>query len=96
MKNKILTTFIIYILFAAHVPAYGETSNQEQDGKSIAFGLEQSVPADSSQNISLDAEIKLLFNKNVVNLLCFFLFLLSNCAEAEARHFFTSRFYLFF
>lgn len=68
MKNKILLTFLIYILFTVHVPAYGETSSQEQDGKSIAFVLEQSIPADSSKNVSLDTEIILLFNKNVVNM----------------------------
>lgn len=68
MKNKILTTFIILILFILQVPAYGDTSNQESDGKSIAFGLEQSMPSDSSKSVPLDAEIKLLFNKNVVNM----------------------------
>ncbi len=69
MKNKILLSIVILFIFISVNPIYGETAEtQEQDGKSIAFQLVESSPVNLSKDVKLNTEIKLLFNKNVVNM----------------------------
>lgn len=69
MKNKLLLSLLILFIFISVVPTYGETAEtQEQDGKSIAFQLVESTPTNLSKDVKLNTEIKLLFNKNVVNM----------------------------
>lgn len=63
MKNKfVLWILVLFILMG--VPfSYGE----KKEGKSGAFDFVESIPGNSAKGVELDGQIKLLFNKNVIN-----------------------------
>jgi len=66
MKNnsKVLIMILFICIFTNLVLAYGEEKNEEGN-KSLY--LEETMPKDSSKDVPMDAVVKLLFNKNVVN-----------------------------
>lgn len=66
MKIKFLSLFMALVL-ASTVNACAETLSSV-DGKKIEFCLEDSLPQNSAADVELDSNIKLLFNKNVVNM----------------------------
>jgi hypothetical protein len=65
MKIKFLSILLAAVI-AANVTAYAETINTE-DGKKIEFCLEDSLPQNLAVDVDTDSNIKLIFNKNVVN-----------------------------
>ncbi|MFZ5968340.1 MAG: Ig-like domain-containing protein [Bacillota bacterium] len=70
MKNKlVLWIMLLFIfIFASMSPSYGtENKSIDSDGKNAVLDLVESVPKNAAKDVELDAQIKLLFNKNVVN-----------------------------
>jgi hypothetical protein len=65
MKIKLLS-ILLAALIAANFTAYAETINSD-DGKKIEFCLEDSLPQNLAVDVETDSNIKLIFNKNVVN-----------------------------
>jgi len=65
MKNNFLLriTLIAIFIFTNTLSTFCS-----DNGKDNAFALVESTPQNAAQNISVDAQIKLIFNKNVVNL----------------------------
>lgn len=81
MKAKFsLCIVLIYIFtFGSGITAHG-MAVKDTDEKSTVFDFVESTPANAAEAVALDAQIKLLFNKNVVNMsvkdnnaLCFLL-----------------------
>lgn len=66
MKIKLLPLLMAMIMFFC-VTAGAETINVDE-GKKIEFCLEDSIPQNSAKDVGPDSNIKLIFNKNVVNL----------------------------
>lgn len=64
MKNRFVLWIMVIFIFANAISVY----SADGDGKSEALDLVESIPKDSSQAVELDTQIKLIFNKNVVNL----------------------------
>lgn len=69
MKIKVALYIVLICVF---IFGSGITSQamaiMDGDGKSTALDLAESDPANGDMNVALDAQIKLLFNKNVVNM----------------------------
>ncbi len=63
MKNKFVLWILVLFIFMSVPFSYGE----KKEGKSGAFDFVESIPGDSARDVELDGQIKLLFNKNVVN-----------------------------
>jgi len=59
-KTKVLISILIICVFVSSISVYGEETKKP-------LYLEETFPKDSSKDVPLDTEIKLLFNKNVVN-----------------------------
>lgn len=71
MKRKrvlgILISIILFILCTN--PSYATaTGNGDGDGKGEVLELVESTPKNNQQGVKLDSEIKLVFNKNIVNM----------------------------
>lgn len=66
MKIKLLPLLMAMIM-ASCVTAGAETINADE-GKKVEFCLEDSIPQNSAVDVEPDSNIKLIFNKNVVNL----------------------------
>lgn len=68
MRNKFGLWILILFIFMSIPFAYGEeVVTEKKEGKSGAFDFVESTPANSAKDVELDGQIKLLFNKNVVN-----------------------------
>ncbi len=68
MKNKFVLSVIIFIIVFSTITVSADDTVTNVDGKTIGFQLEESLPQNNSVDVALDIEIKLLFNKNVVNM----------------------------
>lgn len=71
MKNKIVLWIMIFFIpiFVNTSPAYGMLAKfNDGDGKNVALDLVESTPENGANGVVLDAQIKLIFNKNVVNM----------------------------
>lgn len=67
-KSKLLIMVLLICIFTNLTLVYGEEGqNNNGDGNSKALYLVKSIPENSTKDVELDAQIKLLFNKNVVN-----------------------------
>lgn len=60
-----IMTLLLLMVCALPVLAEGDGSG---GGQGVPLGLASSSPADGAQNVALDTQIKLVFNKNVVNM----------------------------
>lgn len=68
MRNKFGLWILILFIFMSIPFAYGEeVVTEKKEGKSGAFDFIESTPVNSAKDVELDGQIKLLFNKNVVN-----------------------------
>lgn len=65
MKNSFLLRIILIAIF---IFSNTLSSFCLDNGKDNAFTLVESTPQNAAQNIAVDSQIKLIFNKNVVNL----------------------------
>jgi len=61
----LLVALICLLISAGPLRAEGDGSGGGQD---VPLGLVSSTPANGAQNVALDVKIKLVFNKNVVNM----------------------------
>jgi len=84
-----IVTLLLLMAWALPVLAEGDGSG---GGQGVPLGLASSSPADGAQNVALDTQIKLVFNKNVVNmtvkennLSCFTLYAGNAVVPAEVR-----------
>lgn len=68
MRNKFVLWILILAIFIGVPFVYGEEgSSEKKEGKSGAFDFVESIPGNSAKDVELDGQIKLLFNKNVIN-----------------------------
>lgn len=68
MKNKLVLFVMIFLIILSNTTSFADDTVVKEDGQSIEFQLVESTPQNLSVDVALDAEIKLLFNKNVVNM----------------------------
>lgn len=68
MKNKLVLFVMIFVIILGNTISFADDTVVKEDGQSIEFQLVESTPQNLSVDVALDAEIKLLFNKNVVNM----------------------------
>lgn len=62
-----LTIITLLWLLAMALPVWAE-GDGSGGGQNVPLGLASSTPANGTQNVALDARIKLVFNKNVINM----------------------------
>ncbi|HHX73930.1 MAG TPA: Ig-like domain-containing protein [Firmicutes bacterium] len=69
-KTKIFLTLVLSMLLVAAfaLPVSAGNGDGSGGGKDDPLRLESSSPQDGTGNVALDAEIKLVFNKNVVHM----------------------------
>lgn len=70
-RSKIITLAILLVLSCIiAVPVFAEDGSGDGSGggQGVPLGLASSTPADGAKNVSLDSDIKLTFNKNVIYL----------------------------
>ncbi len=65
MKNKFTLWVLIFLVFISTPVSYGESGDGSGGGG--AFKFVESIPENSAKGVRPDEEVKLLFNKNVVN-----------------------------
>lgn len=68
MKNKLVLFVMIFFIILSNATSFADDIVVKEDGQSIEFQLVESTPQNLSVDVALDVEIKLLFNKNVVNM----------------------------
>lgn len=61
----VLLASVMLLAVALPVGAEGDGSG---DGQNVPLGLASSTPANGAQNVALDVQIQLVFNKNVINM----------------------------
>lgn len=67
MKKLVSFILIFVLLFSLGIAVFAEGGDGSGGGKDIPFGLDSSSIPDGSTDVSLDEDIVLNFNKNVVN-----------------------------
>lgn len=68
-SSLVLALVVLFCLFLTlPVLAEGGSGDGSGGGKDIPLGLASSDPADGASNVTVDTQIKLTFNKNVINM----------------------------
>jgi len=66
-SQYVLTMVTLFWMLAMILPVLAE-GDGSGGGQNVSLGLATSTPADGAQNVALDTKIKLVFNKNVINM----------------------------